>query len=246
MIIMKNWFFGTSRKQQLFMGALGVVVLLILVTYVGSEIGKKPTPAPATPAPAAVATPTSEASQPYLARDYKDYSSDGQSSASLSPSWSLGLGIIWKLLIVLLVLYLVLWALRKYMLRGKARIGDGTSIKVLESTALAQHQRLYLVRAGDKLLLLGGTDHQISTLAEFAETSSILSELEPEHAQTPAPSFPDILKRIKAPRVPQIPAPVPQIPAPAQTDERRAQDMIATATASFREKIDRLRRLSLG
>jgi flagellar biosynthetic protein FliO len=71
-----------------------------------------------------------------------------------------------KLVVVLALAYGALWLLRRNSLGGALgrRTGD---LQVLESATLAPNRAGYLVRAGDRRLLLGVTTNQITTLSAW-------------------------------------------------------------------------------
>lgn len=83
--------------------------------------------------------------------------------------WSgAALDIMLKLVAVLALAYLALAALRRYT--GGAALGKrGGTVKVLETATLAPNRLLYLVRAGDRKLLLGVTPTQITALTTWWE-----------------------------------------------------------------------------
>jgi flagellar biosynthetic protein FliO len=71
-----------------------------------------------------------------------------------------------KLVLVLALAYGALWLLRRNSLGGPLgrRAGE---LQVLESATLAPNRSVYLVRAGDRRLLLGVTTNQITTLSAW-------------------------------------------------------------------------------
>jgi len=71
-----------------------------------------------------------------------------------------------KLLAVLALAYAALWALRRYT-QGTALGRPGSLLEVLETTHLGPNRTLYLVRAGDKRLLIGATPSSMATLATW-------------------------------------------------------------------------------
>ena len=71
------------------------------------------------------------------------------------------------LVVVILLAYGALYALRRMM--GK-RYGGGTgsgSLEILQTTHVGPHKTISLVRIGQRSVLVGVTDHQISTLTEL-------------------------------------------------------------------------------
>ncbi|NJN92608.1 MAG: flagellar biosynthetic protein FliO [Anaerolineales bacterium] len=100
-----------------------------------------------------------------------------ESSADDKPLWMSTGELALKLLLVIGLVYLALTGLRWLQ---KSRIqadAGGTTIRVLETTGLAPGRSLHLVVVGEKTLLIGATDHQLSLLAELADVAtSPLSE----------------------------------------------------------------------
>ncbi len=78
-------------------------------------------------------------------------------------------GFLVKFGLVLLLLYGSLRVLRGFTLRWRGLSPSATQITVLETRYLSPRRTLYLVRAGAKVLLLGGTDQQISLLADVTD-----------------------------------------------------------------------------
>jgi flagellar protein FliO/FliZ len=89
------------------------------------------------------------------------------------PALAVEMGV--KLAIVLALAYGVLALLRRYTLGPQqGRVGQ---LQVLEQSTLAPNRAIYLVRAGDRQLLLGVTPTQITTLTTW------------EHGPAPQPEF---------------------------------------------------------
>jgi flagellar biosynthetic protein FliO len=70
-----------------------------------------------------------------------------------------------KLGAVLALVYVSLAALKRYT--GGTAKQRGALLDVLDSKTLAPNRAVYVIRAGDKQLVLGVTQHQITTLAEL-------------------------------------------------------------------------------
>jgi len=77
---------------------------------------------------------------------------------------------------VLALMYVSLAALKRYT-AGTMR-QRGALLDVLDSKALGPNRSVYVVRAGDKRLVLGVTQHQITTLAELKVEPEIATALE--------------------------------------------------------------------
>ena len=65
-----------------------------------------------------------------------------------------------------LILFLAYWA-TKVLARGYAASGTGRMIEVLDRMSLGQEKQLLVVKAADKVLLLGVTAHHIEKLEEL-------------------------------------------------------------------------------
>lgn len=94
-----------------------------------------------------------------------------------------------RVLVALAAVCVAAWyALRALERRGVGR-GGTARVEVLERVALDARQRLYLVRVGSRVLLLGGGDGALTTLATL--TPDELSARAPAtDAPGPAPDAP--------------------------------------------------------
>ena len=88
-----------------------------------------------------------------------------ESAATPYPSgFGLAVDVTLKLGLVLMLIYACVYALRKW--DHRARSGLNQRMSVLESVHLTARQSLHLVRAGDRVLLIGATDQGLTNLAE--------------------------------------------------------------------------------
>jgi len=94
--------------------------------------------------------------------------------------WEIALDFGVKLLIIVGLVYLVLYGIRWLQRARYKNISGGATINVLETTGLSPGRSLHLVVVGEKTLLLGATDHQISVLAELADAHVPLPDEESE------------------------------------------------------------------
>jgi flagellar biosynthetic protein FliO len=83
----------------------------------------------------------------------------------------MGLDLVLKLGAVLGLAYISLALLKRYTF-GNAGAQRGNALQVIESTALAPNRSVYLVRAGDRHVLLGVTPTQITALSEWPATDN--------------------------------------------------------------------------
>ncbi len=72
-----------------------------------------------------------------------------------------------SLLIVVALIYLVVYILKKYSY--PASVGSSDLIKVISFSYLRGKEMLYLVKVGNKLILLGVTPNNISFITSFKE-----------------------------------------------------------------------------
>lgn len=80
-----------------------------------------------------------------------------------------------KLGIVLLMIYVFMQLLKRW--QGGKQLKQKKFLSVVETTYLNQRQALHLVKAGDKLLLIGSTDQSVSCLSEL-EPDILVQETE--------------------------------------------------------------------
>lgn len=99
-----------------------------------------------------------------------------ENSTDQKPFWMSAGEWVLKLFLVIGLIFLALAGLR-WLQRDRIRAATGSAtIRVLETTGLAPGRSLHLVVVGEKTLLIGATDHQLSLLAELADVMAPLSE----------------------------------------------------------------------
>jgi flagellar biosynthetic protein FliO len=87
-------------------------------------------------------------------------------SASEPPNLlALGISVLFKLGLVIVLIYASMIFLRRWRVPFPAR--PDRQISVLETTRLSPRQSIHLVRVKDQLLLIGATDQGLSLLTEF-------------------------------------------------------------------------------
>jgi flagellar protein FliO/FliZ len=70
-------------------------------------------------------------------------------------------------LLAFFAVILLAWLAARWLLRRMYGPGSGGRVRVLERVPLEPRRSLYLVEAGEKLLLVGATEHDIRLLGEF-------------------------------------------------------------------------------
>lgn len=99
---------------------------------------------------------------------------------SLISSTELFFNITLKLGVVLLLIYVFMNLLKRW--QGNNPGKEKKLLSVVETTHLNPRQSLHLVKAGDKLLLIGSTDQSVTYLSEFEnDLLAIDPVLEPEN-----------------------------------------------------------------
>lgn len=152
------------------------------------------------------------------------------SSASLladddRPLWQVTADLGIKLAFVIGLIYVVVAVLRWLQRHKLNSPGIGTAIHVLETTGLAPGRTLHLVEVGDKTLLIGATDHQLT----------LLTELTPPPPEPPSQYRPLSETEIEMPAVDLAPDPVPN-PIPLNHLEKMYQQ--AEPAAEFNQSLD--------
>jgi flagellar biogenesis protein FliO len=185
-----QWFSREGKKNNslllplLFIAALGIAVYM-LGSFGTPAAASQPAASPTATAAATSAPGTQDTG--YLAGQYSDATTQPQAQQAQPNNWFGDIvDVLIKLVVVLGVLYLCLRGLRYLNNKSRAATSAGSPVKVLYSTSLAQHQNLYLVELGDKVLLLGGTSNQIGLLSEIADKDLIAAL----HSSAASPSQP--------------------------------------------------------
>lgn len=84
------------------------------------------------------------------------------------PAYELGLGALWPMLLVIGLLVAALVAVRLRLGRSRPRVGS-VPLEVLGQLALSPGHTLYVVRAGERRLLLGGAPGGLSLITDLAD-----------------------------------------------------------------------------
>ncbi|MCC7106044.1 MAG: flagellar biosynthetic protein FliO [Chloroflexi bacterium] len=108
--------------------------------------------------------------------------------------------LILKLLVVLALIYVALAALRRYSL-GIGLTRRAGHLEVIESTTLAPNRSVYLLRVGDRHLVVGVTPSQITTLATMDDptTGPIVQSLPSVSQEALPPAVADWLRAGETP-----------------------------------------------
>ena len=105
------------------------------------------------------------------------------------------------LLIVIGMVYLALYLLRRLMGRSAGQNANGDILEVLQTTCVGQNKAISLVKVANRSVLVGVTDHQVSLLSELdaAETEAILASTvaRKEQQETFAGMLAKSMKKVK-------------------------------------------------
>jgi flagellar protein FliO/FliZ len=116
---------------------------------------------------------------PALAVGESELADLGSGTPSTTTVPGSGAGDIGRLLLGLVIVVLVIGALYAILKRvqhgrlpgGRAGRGDG-SVEVMSTTPLGPGRNLHLVRVGDRVLLLGASEHSVSLLQAYDHESA--------------------------------------------------------------------------
>jgi flagellar biosynthetic protein FliO len=78
-----------------------------------------------------------------------------------------------SLFLIVAVLGFVLFIVKRYAIKMKKNKPDGMEMEVVSRIALQQKTHLFIVKAGNKKLLIGSNEHSINTLADLTEEKPI-------------------------------------------------------------------------
>lgn len=78
-------------------------------------------------------------------------------------------GLVWRLALVAGIVYVSIFVLRKFVARSSRVRSESGALKVLETIGLGSNRLVYLLEAGDRVLVVGSTPNQVSLLAELSD-----------------------------------------------------------------------------
>lgn len=81
--------------------------------------------------------------------------------------FALAFGVLWKLALVVGLIVLTVWLLRRFLGTGGLPLAPSGAIRVLSVHHLDARHAVWLVEVGERLLLVGGGGGALSTLADF-------------------------------------------------------------------------------
>jgi len=87
------------------------------------------------------------------------------------PVYKTAFGLIFKLALVLGLMYLTILGLKKFTNLKTPAARPGQHIRVLENSMLAANRSLHIVEIGSRKIVLGSTPNQVSMIAELPEES---------------------------------------------------------------------------
>jgi flagellar biogenesis protein FliO len=95
----------------------------------------------------------------------------GQDTTDDTPAWQTTASFVGKFILVIGLAYAVIAGLR--WLQGKRDFtrAQSAAVRVLETTTLASGRHLHLIIAGNKVLLIGSTEHQVTLLSEIPDAA---------------------------------------------------------------------------
>ncbi|TAK25341.1 MAG: hypothetical protein EPO26_02905 [Chloroflexota bacterium] len=144
--------------------------------------------------PVSVYAQTGDGSGGFFVRDYAEITSVPASQ----PWWALTFDLVIKLGLVIGLIYLTMWALRRYVAgpRARARAGGGAGlgrINVLDSVALGPGRNIYLLSVAQRVLVVGATSSSLATLGEISDPADV-EALRLAPPATEPPDFADQLR----------------------------------------------------
>ncbi|MEK7475472.1 MAG: flagellar biosynthetic protein FliO [Candidatus Coatesbacteria bacterium] len=93
---------------------------------------------------------------------------DRGKAATREPSGlALFFGVLWKLALVVLLIWITIWLLRRFLGTGPAAPASGGPIRVLASRHLDARHAVWILEVGERMLVVGGGGGSVSLLAEI-------------------------------------------------------------------------------
>ncbi len=101
-----------------------------------------------------------------------------------------------KLVLVLILCYLCMLALKKLSQRRIASSGKGAALRVVDSIGLAPNRQLHVVALGDRAYLLGSTPESVSLIADISQAPEVSEMLGGGRAGPSDPAFSQRLREL--------------------------------------------------
>lgn len=96
-------------------------------------------------------------------------------------------GILWKLVLVVVLIWITVWLLRRVLRTGGVPVSSRGAVRVLATTHLDARHAVYLLEVGERLLVVGSGGDSLSLLAEIssAQERAAMRERLREGGETP-------------------------------------------------------------
>jgi len=91
----------------------------------------------------------------------------GKAAIREPSSVALFFGVIWKLALVVVLIWVTVWLLRRFIGPGAAAPAAGGPIRVLASRHLDARHAVWIIEIGERLLVVGGGGGSVSLLADI-------------------------------------------------------------------------------
>lgn len=150
---------GGGRSARLWFAVAGLLIVGYLVVQALGLLS------PDGSANGTVGTPSDTTG--YLAQGYAQLEQDAAATTSGS-FWSLWVGMIIPLAIVLVAAYAILRGLRYLNTRVAAPISSGRVLESIDSLSLGAQGTVHLVRVGERVIVVGASGQQLSFLTELS------------------------------------------------------------------------------
>ncbi len=105
----------------------------------------------------------------------------GRIAAEETSVMALAFGILWKLALVVVLIWVTVWLLRRTLKTGGLPAGAQGAVKVIAVTHLDARHAVYVVEVGDRLLVVGAGSDSMSLLVDIAsekEKASIREQIQ--------------------------------------------------------------------
>ncbi|MCL5961050.1 MAG: flagellar biosynthetic protein FliO [Chloroflexi bacterium] len=156
-----------GRNRAVLTSVAAIVIVLGLVVV--GQMPKSTPPSPPNQTASVSIDATESPGEQFAVRDYADFSSGAESDIVSSDWLGLLVGMVAKLALVIVLIYGAIMVLRRYVYRNHLVPSGHKPIAMLGSLNLAPSRTVYVIEVGRKILVVGGTQNQLSLLTEIAD-----------------------------------------------------------------------------